>query len=73
MATEGVPRALDWDIGMRISFKYVLSQYESCSEQMHLFLEKISEISEAYFLLSFQLETLYAIRDEHGLTFLEDF
>lgn len=70
---EGVPRPLTWEICVRISFRYVLVSYEDCRDDLQKFMENLAQISKAYFVLSFQHEKVYAIRDENGLHILDKF
>jgi len=61
---------VDWRVGVRGSFHYR-------ADSLHESWEDISEFVRCYaasypfkFILSFQFETLYAVRDEHGLRFV---
>lgn len=61
---------VDWRVGVRGSFHYR-------ADSLHESWEDISESVRCYaasqpfkFILSFQFETLYAVRDEHGLRFV---
>jgi hypothetical protein len=73
LIAEGYSQELGWDIWIRISFKCVPERYNECSKELHRFLRKLGGHTSGYFLLSFQYENVYAIRDENGLRFLEDF
>lgn len=70
---EGCPAPTTWEVGTRIRFKYVMVKYDDCSAELHQFVEKLAQISKAYFLLSFQYENVYAIRGERGLELLGQF
>lgn len=70
---EGVSKPLDWDICIRISFKFVTERYAECSKELHQFLRRLAELTSGNFLLSFQYESVYVINDEGGLRFIEEF
>ncbi|MBB6584317.1 hypothetical protein AB9X41_23480 [Ralstonia solanacearum] len=71
--TEGADFAKDWKIGVRASFKYVISRYDQSSKEMHRFLALLCERSSAFFVLSFEMETIFAVRDEAGLRVVDRF
>jgi hypothetical protein len=62
-----------WSLGAQMGFVYVISQYDECSAQLHTFLETISDVSSSNWVLSFQYESLCAIRDSDGLRWLGPF
>lgn len=70
---EGASGQLEWDICMRISFQIATSKYFECVKELQQFLGRLAELSRANFLLSFQYETVYVIRDEEGLRFIKEF
>lgn len=67
------PVKLNWNISSRMIFHYVNGEFESCSRDLHKFLHIIRDITSANFVLSFQYEGFYAIRDEAGLKLLQNF
>ncbi|WP_316681347.1 hypothetical protein [Ralstonia flaminis] len=71
--TEGADFAKNWKIGVRASFYYVIGEYEKCSLEMHKFLEMIDKRTEAFFILSFQMEEVYAIKDDSGVRIVGEF
>jgi hypothetical protein len=70
--TEGV-QGITWPVGARMTFEFVTANYDKCSAQLRQFLEDLTELSPAYFVLSFQYERAYAIRDERGMRLLQKF
>lgn len=64
---------MQWKVGSRMVFHYVTSTFDECSSGLHQFLLKLTELSKAHFILSFQYETLYAVRDENGLQIFNKF
>lgn len=71
--TEGADFAKNWLIGVRANFYYVMSKYDESSADMHDFLRKLNNKSDAYFIFSFEREKIYAIKDNNGMRFLKDF
>ncbi|AST30051.1 hypothetical protein [Ralstonia pseudosolanacearum] len=71
--TEGAEFAKDWVIGTRVGFYYVMSQYDQCSLEMHQFISKLMEVSDAYFIVAFENEKIFAVRDQDGLRVLDKF
>lgn len=71
--TEGAYFARDWEIGVRANFYYVMSKYDECSADMHEFLRKLNNKSDAYFIFSFEREKIYAVKDNEGIRFLNEF
>lgn len=71
--TEGADFARDWEIGVRANFYYVMSKYDECSADMHEFLRKLNNKSDAYFIFSFERERIYAVKDNEGVRFLNEF
>jgi len=47
--------------------------FDDCSRDLHQFIELLSRISKANFVLSFQYENVYVIRDESGLQYFGNF
>lgn len=60
-----------WVIGSRMTFRYVVSNYEQCELEMLKFVKKLAELSEAFFVVAFQYERVWAIRDQDGLKIIE--
>ncbi|MGA4423290.1 hypothetical protein ACI2UY_24440 [Ralstonia nicotianae] len=71
--TEGADFAKDWIIGIRAEFYYVMSRYDACSSEMHEFISRLIDVSPAYFIVAFENEKVYVIRDRAGLTVLSNF
>lgn len=71
--TEGANFARDWGIGVRANFYYVMSRYAECSADMHDFLLKLNDRSDACFIFSFEREKIYAVKDNQGIRFLNEF
>lgn len=71
--TDGADFAKDWVIGIRANFYYVMSRYDESSADMHEFLRKLDNKSDAYFIFSFEREEIYAIKDNNGMRFLKRF
>lgn len=71
--TEGSDFARDWEIGVRANFYYVMSRYDECSADMHEFLLKLNNKSDAYFIFSFEREKIYAVKDNKGMRFFSEF
>ncbi|MFC5476371.1 hypothetical protein [Paraherbaspirillum soli] len=70
---EGISSPALWKVGARLSFTYVVANYDDCGADLHLFLNNLMELNSAYFILSFQYEGVYAIRDEKGFKIFEKF
>ncbi|WP_148289066.1 MULTISPECIES: hypothetical protein [Herbaspirillum] len=73
LRAEDWSEKITWDVKMRMVFYYVISTYDLCSEQLHQFLELLSQLCSANYILSFQYEKVVAIRDEDGLHILHNF
>lgn len=71
--TEDSDFAKNWKIGVRASFYYVIGKQAQCSFEVNDFLSRLNEKSDAFFILSFQMEKIYAIRDESGFRVVEKF
>lgn len=71
--TEGSDFARDWEIGVRANFYYVMSRHDECSADMHEFLLKLNNKSDAYFIFSFEREKIYAVKDNKGMRFFSEF
>ncbi len=69
---EGM-RDSDWSVGCRLIFVYVIPHLVECESQLSHFLQVISDVSKANWVLSFQYESIYAVRDENGFRKLVEF
>lgn len=70
VVTEGV--AVNWVVGVRGAFHCPIDSLEASASEIKLFLNFFSEKKGCRFILSFQYESVYAIRDENGLRFLKE-
>ncbi|WP_155518259.1 hypothetical protein [Ralstonia solanacearum] len=70
--TEGM-RDSGWSVGCRLVFVYVIPHLAECGSQLDKFLQVISDVSEANWVLSFQYESICAVRDENGFCKLREF
>ncbi len=70
---EEVQDIAHWDVGGRILFRYRSNEYDLCTQQIRDFVVKLAASSKASFVLSFQYETMYAMRDPAGLRFASHF
>ncbi|ARU24981.1 hypothetical protein RSSE_p0791 (plasmid) [Ralstonia solanacearum] len=50
-----------------------MSRYAACSSEMHEFISRLIDVSPAYFIVAFENEKVYAIRDRAGLTVFSNF
>ena len=69
VAAEGVD--VDWKAGMSGAFHCPIKYLLESSEDIKFFLSELSIETAFKFVLSFQYESLYAIRDEAGISFLK--
>lgn len=67
VVAEGVVAA--WKVGMRGAFHVPISALSESSKDIQAFLVGLSVETELRFVLSFQYESVYAVRDEQGLRF----
>ena len=56
-----------WRRSSITTFRYVSKNFELCNSDMRTFVEKLVELTESYFVLSLQLESIQASRDSKGL------
>ncbi len=70
VAAEGVN--VDWKAGMSGAFHCPIKYLLESSEDIKSFLTKLSIETDFKFVLSFQYESLYVIRDEFGIGFLKN-
>jgi hypothetical protein len=68
--TEGMEE-IGWVIGVRLTFRFVIANYDKCELDLRRFLERMAECSDAFFVVAFQYEKVRAIRDSNGLKFME--
>ncbi|WP_373380239.1 hypothetical protein [Cupriavidus nantongensis] len=64
---ELVPSPLHWRVGSRVSLDAISSKFDECRDEIIRLLQELERRSAAHFVLSFQYEEVYAIRDEDGL------
>jgi hypothetical protein len=64
---------VDWFVGGEVVFTYVISRFDECSAQLHDFLEVFSNAFPSKWVLSFQYESVCAVRDDAGLQWLKKF
>jgi hypothetical protein len=72
IAVEDVQES-DWRVGSRIYFRFRLNEMEQSSGDLNCVLETFASKSSARFILSYQFERTYAVRDRNGLRLLEKF
>ena len=65
--------SVDWSVGGEVVFAYVISRFDECSQQLHDFLRTLSDATPSKWVLSFQYESVCAVRDEAGLQWLKTF
>lgn len=70
VATDGV--SVGWKVGVRGAFHCSIEMLAECSEDIKIFLEGFSKETDFKFVLSFQYESVYALRDEFGVSFLKN-
>ena len=68
--TEGMENE-PWVIGSRMTFRYVIANYDKCESELREFVEKLASLKEAFFVVAFQYEGMRAIRNQEGLRFVE--
>lgn len=73
LLTEGLDASLTWLVGLRMVFRSTYDQYEVGRIEMKRFLEALSAQTQARFVLSFQYEETFAIRDDKGLRYFSSF
>ena len=70
VVTEGV--SVGWAVGVRGAFHCPVDSLAESSDDIKRFLNVLSEEKNCRFILSFEYESVYAIRDEGGLRFLKE-
>lgn len=68
VAAEGVEAS--WKVSVRGAFHAPISSLSESSKDIQDFLVGLSMETELRFVLSFQYESVYAVRDEQGLRFV---
>jgi len=62
----------DWMVGCRCTFVYVVANFDECRRQMRQFLEELTSLTSANWVLTFQYEAIYAARDGRGVRYSEE-
>lgn len=70
IVAEGVD--VNWVVGVRGAFHCPINSLAASADEIKSFLSFLSEKKPCRFILSFQYESIYAIRDEDGLRFLKE-
>lgn len=63
---------VSWLVGVRGAFHCSIDSLVASADEIKLFLGLFSEKKTCRFILSFQYESVYAVRDENGLRFLKE-
>lgn len=61
-----------WMCKYRMTFRYSKVNHEASGDQTMKFVRSFASQSSAYFVLSFQYENVYAVRDEKGYREIAD-
>lgn len=61
----------DWEVGIRGAIHCSNDRIKECWRDIHDFLELLDRVMVCRFVLSFQYESIYAVRDKTGLRFLK--
>ncbi|MEE4815645.1 hypothetical protein V2K27_22685 [Pseudomonas alliivorans] len=69
VAAEGVE--VGWKVGVRGAFHSPIKSLSESWNEIKIFLTEFSIGTNLRFVLSFQYESVYAIRDEYGVKFLK--
>lgn len=64
--------AFDWEVGMSGAFHCPVGFLFESAADIKLFLTELSSDTVFRFVLSFQYESLYTVRDEFGISFLKE-
>jgi len=70
IVAEGVDD--NWMVGMTGAFQCAIEYLSECSADIIRFVEKLSKNTDYKFVLSFQYESLYVIRNDVGISFLKN-
>ncbi|WP_046237793.1 hypothetical protein [Pseudomonas syringae pv. coryli] len=62
----------DWKVGMRGAFHSPIDTLSESSEDIKTFLSELVKQTQFKFILSFQFEEVYALRDNSGIRFLKN-
>ncbi|KVL37035.1 hypothetical protein WS97_10515 [Burkholderia territorii] len=62
----------DWDVGAEMTFVYVISELDNCKRQLRSFLEELSKTNACNWVLSFQLESVYAYGGASSIHWLKE-
>ena len=63
----------DWRVYRWLRFRVFNPNYSECVQEMIRFIEEITVSTNARFILTFNMEVVYAIRDEQGLKMVRNF
>ncbi|MDT7836056.1 hypothetical protein [Aquabacterium sp. OR-4] len=69
---EGMPYPAAWTVGLRVSLGYLLDRYDLCNRDARQLLDALAKRTSKFFVLSFEYERVYALRDAHGLQYFDD-
>jgi hypothetical protein len=69
--TEDLVPKPEWRVGLTVVLAFVTANYDACGRDVVGLLRLLSHESDRRFVLSFQYERAYALRDERGLQFME--
>lgn len=73
VVAENPPHPIEWNVGIKVVFRFFNLNYDLCNRDMKCLVNNLANNSSARFVVSFQYENIYVIRDEKGLNFLVDF
>ena len=60
-----------WRVGSRMAFQLVIPKYGECMRELGVFIARLASLSRACFVVAFEYETPYAVRNERGLQLLK--
>ncbi|MDX8124012.1 hypothetical protein OPV09_11795 [Janthinobacterium sp. TB1-E2] len=64
---EFLPSPQDWRVEYRINFRYNSDEYNACSSTLREVVACLVESSPCKFVVSFQSEQVYCLRNQRGL------
>ncbi|MCC7704854.1 hypothetical protein IGS59_21665 [Janthinobacterium sp. GW460P] len=64
---EFLPSPQDWRVEYRINFRYNSDEYDACSSTLREVVACLVESSPCKFVVSFQSEQVYCLRNQRGL------
>ncbi|MGK5060285.1 hypothetical protein ACQ4WY_25445 [Janthinobacterium sp. LB2P49] len=73
VVAENLPCPIGWSVGIKVIFRFSNLNYEMCNRDMTCLVKYLAGNSSARFVVSFQYENIYVIRDDKDLKFLIDF